>query len=298
MSSPDPREFKNDGWDRTLMQDGVVLWTRNGCYSPAHVDSRAYGDNWRCTINRDGTVSWEPNKAYACSGGEYASEPTGYIHPGAEQQRYIDEWNAEHPGGVMRYNHKAAEVWPDPPEHKLLLQGQSVSEISMEELRSEYQWALTNGGAEYAKKLRSLIEYKITVEAFRQKYAKNSEPVVLEEVKPVNKHRVGDEHRNRVSDHLSNLYQQGYIDLNEFETLNDKALAAKTVDDLAGLLTDLPPMPDTPPAYNPSPALLPAQRGWLRQWLDHPVSAVFVMVSGTAFVALAAILVAWLTAVV
>ncbi len=52
--------------------------------------------------------------------------------------------------------------------------------------------------------------------------------------------RVGDVERAAVADQLSRHFSDGRLDQAEFEARMDKALRAKTVSDLSGLLDDLP----------------------------------------------------------
>lgn len=66
--------------------------------------------------------------------------------------------------------------------------------------------------------------------------------------------RIGDAERNEVAEALSQHYSAGRIDDTELKDRLDRAMQAKTGADLAGLLTDLPPLgPVTPPPVPPSP---------------------------------------------
>ncbi len=58
--------------------------------------------------------------------------------------------------------------------------------------------------------------------------------------------RVGDAERNQVAEALSQHYTDGRLDATELKDRLDKAMGAKTRADLAGLLTDLPPLAPAP----------------------------------------------------
>jgi hypothetical protein len=62
--------------------------------------------------------------------------------------------------------------------------------------------------------------------------------------------RVGDSERNQVAEALSQHFSQGRLDQSELKERLDQAMGAKTRADLAGLLTDLPPL--TPPEASPA----------------------------------------------
>lgn len=59
--------------------------------------------------------------------------------------------------------------------------------------------------------------------------------------------RVSDEERAQVSDALSKHFAEGRLDQAEFDERLHRAMSAKTRGDLAGLLTDLPPLVTAPP---------------------------------------------------
>ena len=60
--------------------------------------------------------------------------------------------------------------------------------------------------------------------------------------------RIGDAERNEASDALSQHYSAGRIDDTELKERLDRAMHARTGADLAGLMTDLPPLdPVAPP---------------------------------------------------
>jgi Domain of unknown function (DUF1707) len=65
--------------------------------------------------------------------------------------------------------------------------------------------------------------------------------------------RIGDAERNDAADALSQHYSAGRIDEAELKERLDRAMQAKTGDDLAGLMTDLPPLgPEAPQPPIPS----------------------------------------------
>ena len=64
--------------------------------------------------------------------------------------------------------------------------------------------------------------------------------------------RVGDAERNQVAEALSQHYSDGRLDASELKERLDSAIGAKTRGDLAGLMTDLPPL-GTPPAAQAPP---------------------------------------------
>ena len=72
--------------------------------------------------------------------------------------------------------------------------------------------------------------------------------------------RASDADRDAVLAQLSEHYQAGRLTSDELEERTGQALAAKTMGDLDGLMTDLPgpaPAPDRAPA--PAPGLVPAR---------------------------------------
>jgi Domain of unknown function (DUF1707) len=60
------------------------------------------------------------------------------------------------------------------------------------------------------------------------------------------KMRIGDAERSRVAETLGKHFADGRLDEQEFHERMDKAMAAKTEADLAGLLADLPRLDDQP----------------------------------------------------
>lgn len=63
--------------------------------------------------------------------------------------------------------------------------------------------------------------------------------------------RVSDAERTQVADTLSKHYAEGRLDQAEFDERLQRAMSAKTRSDLAGLLSDLPPLegPPSPPPH-------------------------------------------------
>lgn len=71
--------------------------------------------------------------------------------------------------------------------------------------------------------------------------------------------RIGDAERNAVAETLSQHFSEGRLDATELKERLDRAMGAKTRGDLAGLTSDLPPLP-RPPA--PPPSLLGRMALW------------------------------------
>jgi DUF1707 SHOCT-like domain len=78
--------------------------------------------------------------------------------------------------------------------------------------------------------------------------------------------RVGDAERSDIIDRLSQHYTDGRLDHAEFSDRMDRAISAKTMGDLAGLLSDLPGAP--PPAI-PLAGNRRHQRRVLKLQLEH-----------------------------
>lgn len=78
---------------------------------------------------------------------------------------------------------------------------------------------------------------------------------------PAAQMRVSDADRDRVLTELSEHFQAGRLTNDEMQERTDQALAAKTVGDLSGLLSDLPAPYSAapPPAAAPQPSM-PARR--------------------------------------
>jgi hypothetical protein len=85
--------------------------------------------------------------------------------------------------------------------------------------------------------------------------------------------RIGDAERNQVAEALSQHFSEGRLDATELKERLDQAMGAKTRGDLAGLTTDLPPLPRPP---GPPPSVL----GRIALW-------------GALFLFLAAFVVPW-----
>lgn len=63
--------------------------------------------------------------------------------------------------------------------------------------------------------------------------------------------RIGDAERNEAAEALSQHYSAGRIDDAELKERLDRAMRAKTGEDLSGLMTDLPPLGPVAPAPLP-----------------------------------------------
>ncbi len=76
--------------------------------------------------------------------------------------------------------------------------------------------------------------------------------------------RIGDVERNQAAEALSQHYSAGRLDDAELKDRLDRAMGAKTGADLAGLMTDLPPLD---PAAPPSPPSHPPRRRRTGLWV-------------------------------
>ena len=82
--------------------------------------------------------------------------------------------------------------------------------------------------------------------------------------------RVSDDDRDAVVDQLAGHFQQGRLDLAEFQERMDRAVRARTRGDLAGLLADLPhPGGAAPPPAGPG-----------RRWPGPPAVLALLAVAG------------------
>ena len=72
--------------------------------------------------------------------------------------------------------------------------------------------------------------------------------------------RIGDAERNQVAEALGKHFSEGRLDQHEFDERMEKAMAAKTESDLAGLLADLPRLGDQQPPVPQVPARPPRVR--------------------------------------
>jgi Domain of unknown function (DUF1707) len=87
--------------------------------------------------------------------------------------------------------------------------------------------------------------------------------------------RVSDADRDAVVDQLAGHFQQGRLDLTEFQDRMDRAVRARTRGDLAGLLADLPqPVAAAPPPAGPG-----------RRWPVPPPVLAFLAVAGGVILA-------------
>ncbi len=97
-------------------------------------------------------------------------------------------------------------------------------------------------------------------------------------VRPDPNMRVSDAERTQVAEALSEHYADGRLDPTEFKERLDRAMSAKTRGDLAGLMTDLPPLagaaPPPPPRRRGSQVLLwvavaVAAVAWSMPWYGY-----------------------------
>ena len=79
--------------------------------------------------------------------------------------------------------------------------------------------------------------------------------------------RIGDAERTEVADHLAHHFSDGRLDEAEFGERLDRAMRARTMADLSGLLADLPGEPASPAA--PPPGDRHQQRKMLRTQLER-----------------------------
>lgn len=76
--------------------------------------------------------------------------------------------------------------------------------------------------------------------------------------------RIGDAERNDAAETLSQHYSAGRLDETELKERLDRAMSAKTGADLAGLMTDLPPLDPVAPQ---SPLPVPPRRHRAGLWV-------------------------------
>jgi hypothetical protein len=93
--------------------------------------------------------------------------------------------------------------------------------------------------------------------------------------------RVSDAERRAVAEALSAHYAEGRLDENELNERLDAAMGAKTRDDLAPLLTDLPRLGVPEPARAPRAPRAPRRFAYLFVVL---VAVIFAVSAATAFV--------------
>jgi hypothetical protein len=97
--------------------------------------------------------------------------------------------------------------------------------------------------------------------------------------------RASDADRDQILAQLSEHYQAGRLTTAEFEERSSQALGARTVGDLAGLMTDLPAGPGGPQALGtPGPAQAPARQRGLGLPAAWAVLAVLAVVAVIAVV--------------
>src|SRR5690242_9983007 len=88
--------------------------------------------------------------------------------------------------------------------------------------------------------------------------------------------RASDSDRDKILAQLSEHYQAGRLTAAEFDERSGKALSARTLSDLAGLMTDLPAGPGDP--QQPA-APAPAQPPLSRRGLAGPAAAVLAVLA-------------------
>lgn len=88
--------------------------------------------------------------------------------------------------------------------------------------------------------------------------------------------RASDSDRDKILAQLSEHYQAGRLTTAEFDERSGKALSARTLSDLAGLMTDLPAGPGDPAA---PAAPVPAQPALARRGLGAPAAAVLAVLA-------------------
>jgi Domain of unknown function (DUF1707) len=91
--------------------------------------------------------------------------------------------------------------------------------------------------------------------------------------------RASDADRDKILGQLSEHYQAGRLTTAEFDERSSKALSARTVGDLAGLMTDLPPAPGTQMPATAGPAQPPARQRGLGLPIAGAVLAVLAVVA-------------------
>jgi hypothetical protein len=91
--------------------------------------------------------------------------------------------------------------------------------------------------------------------------------------------RASDADRDKILSQLSEHYQAGRLTTAEFDERSSKALSARTVGDLAGLMTDLPAAPGTEMPATAGPAQPPARQRGLGLPVAGAVLAVLAVVA-------------------
>jgi hypothetical protein len=95
--------------------------------------------------------------------------------------------------------------------------------------------------------------------------------------------RASDSDRDRILAQLSEHYQAGRLTTAEFDERSGKALSARTLSDLDGLMADLPAGPGDP---EPSGTPAPAQPRLARRGFGGPAAAVVAVLAVVAVIAL------------
>ena len=94
--------------------------------------------------------------------------------------------------------------------------------------------------------------------------------------------RASDSDRDKILAQLSEHYQAGRLTTAEFDERSGKALSARTLSDLNGLMTDLPAGPGDP---EPPAAPAPAQPRLARRGFGGPAAAVVAVLAVVAVIA-------------
>lgn len=81
--------------------------------------------------------------------------------------------------------------------------------------------------------------------------------------------RVGDAERSAIADRLAHHFSEGRLDAAEFNERLDRAMQAKTMADLTGLLADLPETEPGVPPLQPAPSSRRHQRKVLKLALER-----------------------------
>jgi hypothetical protein len=81
--------------------------------------------------------------------------------------------------------------------------------------------------------------------------------------------RVGDAERSAIADRLAHHFSEGRLDAAEFNERLDRAMQAKTMADLTGLLADLPEAAPPVPLAQPTPASRRHQRKMVKLAMER-----------------------------
>jgi len=81
--------------------------------------------------------------------------------------------------------------------------------------------------------------------------------------------RVGDAERSAIADRLAHHFSEGRLDRAEFNERLDRAMQAKTMADLTGLLADLPETAPAVPSVQPTPDSRRHQRKMIKLAMER-----------------------------